>query len=236
MEMSANNFDPKEIGKFEAIAQTWWDPKGPFRGLHDMNPLRLKYISDRTEIKGKNILDIGCGGGILCESLAEMEGHVTGIDLNSPALDVANEHAEKKGLSIDFHNISTEDFAVKNQDNFDIVVCMEMLEHVPDPYSIILSAKKMVKPGGHVYFSTINKTFRSYLLAIIISEYVLNLLEKKTHNFKKFIKPILLRTWGEAAGLTFLEVSGIFYFPYIPICRLSQNTDVNYLMHFTLEN
>jgi 2-polyprenyl-6-hydroxyphenyl methylase/3-demethylubiquinone-9 3-methyltransferase len=230
------NADLREIEKFSGISDQWWDRKGLFRGLHDMNPLRLKYISDRAVIRGERVLDVGCGGGILCEAMAEMGADVVGIDLNGPALRAAEQHAMENGMIIDYRKISAEDLSYELAEElagqFDIVTCMELLEHVPDPFSLVHSCKNLARPGGHVFFSTLNRTVMSYVLAIFMAEYVLRLMRRNTHDPKKFIKPMQLKAWGEKSGLKFKGLSGIFYIPYIPVCRLSRNTAVNYIMHF----
>jgi 2-polyprenyl-6-hydroxyphenyl methylase / 3-demethylubiquinone-9 3-methyltransferase len=226
------NVDISEVGKFSIIADTWWEKKGFFRGLHEMNPLRVDYIAKRSAISEKAILDVGCGGGILSEALARRGGIITGIDMNDAALSVATTHMLKSGLKIDYRRTFAESLANESPGGFDIVTCMEVLEHVPDPASLIAACAKLVKPGGSVFISTISKTFWAFLLAILISEYILGLTDKKTHAYRKFIRPREAKKWGQKAGLSVEDSSGILYIPYLPICCLIPTTDVNYIVHF----
>ena len=226
------NIDPSEINKFAKIADAWWNPRGPMKGLHDLNPLRTAYIRNRMEVKGKTILDIGCGGGILSESLAAAGGEVTGIDLNAAALEIARLHAQKTGLAIDYRNDAAETLADEETQKYDAVACMEVLEHVPDPRSIVNACKKLVKPDGHVFLATLNRTWISWLLAIVAAEYLLKIVRKGTHSYNRFITPGELTDWAKAAGLSRKDLSGIRYIPFGPICYLTRDSSVNYMMHF----
>lgn len=227
------NVNPNEIAKFSALANQWWDPKGPMKPLHELNPLRLSYIQKHAEIAGKNVLDIGCGGGILTESLAIAGAIATGIDMSADAIRAAKNHAEKNNISVTYFQIRTEDFANDYQQFFDVITCMEMLEHVPDPLSIIAAAKKMLKPGGKIFFSTINRTVKAFLEAVIGAEYILNLLPKGTHHYETFIRPSELKTWASEQGLVLQDIQGITYSPFKKEFRLTDKVDVNYLMCFT---
>jgi len=228
----AANVDPSEIAKFEALAKRWWDKNSEFKPLHDINPLRSNFIDERSPVAGLNVLDVGCGGGILCESLAQRGAKVTGIDMGEAPLNVAKLHGLESGVEVDYQQITAEELATKQAGTYDIVTCLEMLEHVPDPSSIVKSCYELVKPGGHVYFSTINRNPKSYLFAIIGAEYVLNLLPKGTHEYSKFITPAELAGWARQAGLGWQEVIGMTYNPLTKKYKLTQNdVTVNYLVH-----
>lgn len=230
--MSNNeNIDKAELAKFEAMASKWWDPNSEFKPLHDINPLRLNYIDEIAGLSGKNVLDVGCGGGILSESMALRGATVTGIDMGEAPLAVARIHQEKSGVEVNYLHSTAEKMAEENANTYDIVTCLEMLEHVPDPSSVIKACQTMVKPGGHVFFSTINRNPKSYLFAIIGAEYVLQLLPKGTHDYKKLIKPSELSAWSRDAGLTVREVKGMTYNPFTKKYKLARNIDVNYLVH-----
>ncbi|MDP1574422.1 MAG: bifunctional 2-polyprenyl-6-hydroxyphenol methylase/3-demethylubiquinol 3-O-methyltransferase UbiG [Coxiellaceae bacterium] len=233
MNDTANNVNPDEIAKFSAMADQWWDPKGPMKPLHALNPLRLAYIQKHAEISGKHVLDIGCGGGILTESLAVAGAIATGIDMSTDAIMAAKNHGEKNNVSVTYYQIRTEDFAKDNQHTFDVITCMEMLEHVPDPLSIIVAAKKMLKPDGKIFFSTINRTVKAFFEAIVGAEYVLNLLPKGTHHYDTFIRPSELNLWAEETGLLLKDIQGITYSPFKKVFTLTNKVDVNYLMCFT---
>jgi 2-polyprenyl-6-hydroxyphenyl methylase/3-demethylubiquinone-9 3-methyltransferase len=192
---SAENYDPSEVRKFEELASRWWDPHSEFKPLHDINPLRLQYIDDHVGLAGKRILDVGCGGGILSESMAERGAHVTGIDAGEAPLEVARLHLLESGLDVHYERMMVEELASEQPGSFDAVTCMELLEHVPDPLSVIRSCYQLVKPGGKVFFSTLNRNPKSYLFAIIGAEYVMNMLPKGTHDFSKFIRPSELDSW-----------------------------------------
>lgn len=221
------NVDPNEISKFDEFAKTWWDPNGSMKPLHQLNPLRLDYVQQRATLKDKSILDIGCGGGILSESLAKAGANVTAIDLSADAIKVATEHA--KNLNINYRVISAEDLASQKPHHFDTITCMEMLEHVPDPQSILKATFEMLKPGGYAFLSTINRTAKSYLAAIIGAEYILQLLPKGTHEYKKFIKPSELNEAAEAVGFQLINLQGIHYNPLNGKFSFCKSVDINYL-------
>ncbi|WP_346798210.1 bifunctional 2-polyprenyl-6-hydroxyphenol methylase/3-demethylubiquinol 3-O-methyltransferase UbiG [Halomonas sp. Bachu 37] len=226
------NVDAAEIAKFEALASRWWDPHSEFKPLHDINPLRLDFIDARTGLAGKNVLDVGCGGGILSEAMAHRGAQVTGIDLGEAPLGVARLHAAESGLSIDYQNISVEQLAASRPGKFDVVTCMEMLEHVPDPASVVRACSALVRPGGYVFFSTINRTPKAYAFAILGAEYVLQLLPKGTHDYAKFIRPSEMAAWNRASGLEVREQSGLTYNPLTRRYRLVANdVSVNYMMY-----
>jgi 2-polyprenyl-6-hydroxyphenyl methylase/3-demethylubiquinone-9 3-methyltransferase len=226
-----DNLDPQEIGKFEELASRWWDPGSEFKPLHDINPLRLDYIDQRARLANKQVVDIGCGGGILTESMAARDAIVTGIDMGSAPLNVARLHLLESGLQVEYRQITAEQLASERAGVYDIVTCMEMLEHVPDPASIIQACYELVKPGGHVFFSTINRNPKSYLFAIIGAEYLLRMLPRGTHDFRKFIRPSELHQWARQAGLVVEDISGMSYNPFTRIYSLGSDIDVNYLMH-----
>ena len=226
-----HNADPQELDKFSQLAHRWWDPQSEFRPLHEINPLRLAWIDRHAGLAGKKALDIGCGGGILSESLAQCGASVTGIDLSEKALGVAKLHLLESGRTVDYRLISAEELAQQMPGAFDVVTCMEMLEHVPDPASTIAACAALVKPGGHVFFSTLNRNPKSYLLAVVGAEYILGLLPKGTHDYARFIKPSELSRWAKSAGLEPDELIGMTYNPLSRKYRLCGNTDVNYLVH-----
>ena len=228
------NIDLDEVEKFASLAARWWDKDSEFKPLHDINPLRLKYIKEQCggSIKGKRILDVGCGGGILCESLALEGAEVVGIDLAEAGLEVAKLHLLESGLDVNYQKITAEEFAESNAETFDIVTCMEMLEHVPEPSSIIKSCSKLVKPQGRVFFSTINRNPKSYFFAIVGAEYVLNLLPKGTHNYEKFIRPSEIDKWARRNNLSIASMIGMTYNPITKRYRLEKDVSVNYLTHY----
>jgi 2-polyprenyl-6-hydroxyphenyl methylase/3-demethylubiquinone-9 3-methyltransferase len=227
------NADPLELQKFSDLAHRWWDPTSEFRPLHEINPLRLEWINARVPLAGKIVLDVGCGGGILAESMARKGGRVTGIDLSDKALKVADLHSLESGVQVRYEMISAEDLAAREPASFDVVTCMEMLEHVPDPAAIVLACAALVKPGGHVFFSTLNRNPKSYLFAVIGAEYLLKLLPKGTHDYMKFITPAELAQYVRNAGLVVGALKGMTYNPLTKIYSLNRNTDVNYLMACT---
>jgi 2-polyprenyl-6-hydroxyphenyl methylase/3-demethylubiquinone-9 3-methyltransferase len=226
------NVDDLEIKKFEALASRWWDPNSEFRPLHEINPLRVNYISQQINLADKNVLDIGCGGGILAEAMVHHGANVTAIDLAEASLAVARLHQLESKLAIDYQNISAEALADKSEQKFDVITCLEMLEHVPDPSSIVEACFRMVKPGGLVFFSTINRNPKSYLFAILGAEYILNLLPKGTHEYGKFIRPSELAAWSRGAGLQLQEQIGLGYNLINKKYSLQKNIDVNYLAFY----
>lgn len=225
------NFDPQEIAKFEELASRWWDPNSEFKPLHEINPLRLEYIDRRTSLKGKTVVDVGCGGGILAESMALKGANVLGIDMGKAPLSVASLHKLESGAELEYQQITAEELADKEAGKYDVVTCMEMLEHVPDPASVIAACSKLVKPDGHVFFSTINRNPKSYLFAIVGAEYVLQMLPKGTHEYSKFIKPSELENWARDAGLHLRELTGMSYNLLSKKYSLGHDVNVNYLMH-----
>ncbi len=225
------NQDPAELHKFSALAHRWWDPNSEFKPLHDINPLRLEWIDLAASLKGKQVLDVGCGGGILAESMARRGAQVTGIDLADKPLGVARLHLLESGLAVDYQLISAEDMALARPGQFDVVTCMEMLEHVPDPLSTIVSCARLVKPQGHVFFSTLNRNPRAYVMAVLGAEYLLKLLPKGTHDYARFIKPSELARMARQAGLFPENFSGMSYNPITQRYFLSQDTGVNYFLH-----
>ncbi len=228
------NIDLDEVEKFASLAARWWDKDSEFKPLHDINPLRLNYIKEQCggSLKGKRILDVGCGGGILCESLALEGAEVVGIDLAEAGLEVAKLHLLESGLNVNYQKITAEEFAESNAETFDIVTCMEMLEHVPEPSSIIKSCSKLAKPQGKVFFSTINRNPKSYFFAIVGAEYVLNLLPKGTHNYEKFIRPSEIDRWARRNNLSINSIIGMTYNPIIKRYKLEKDVSVNYLTHY----
>lgn len=228
------NVDTKEIEKFSEIASRWWDLDSEFKPLHEINPLRLDYINKHAPVANKRLLDVGCGGGILSESMAKKGANVTGIDLSEAALEVATLHAMEAGLTnINYECSSVEDYAAKHDGTFDIVTCMEMLEHVPEPENIVQSCQRLLKPGGAAFFSTLNRNNKSWLMAIVGAEYILNLLPRGTHEWNRFIKPSELSNWCRSAGLQTKDITGMHYQPLSKAYTTGGNVDVNYMM-FTL--
>ena len=226
-----HNADPHELEKFSQLAHRWWDPHSEFRPLHEINPLRLNWIDDHAKLAGKTVLDIGCGGGILAESMAEAGATVTGIDLSEKALGVARLHLLESGKKVDYRMISAEELATQAAGTFDVVTCMEMLEHVPNPASTIAACAALAKPSGHVFFSTINRNPKAYVFAILGAEYILRMLPKGTHDYAKFIKPSELARWAKSVGLQPDELIGMAYNPLSKKYSLGNDTAVNYLMH-----
>lgn len=225
------NVDPNEIRKFEELASRWWDKNSEFKPLHDINPLRANWIDNLAPVAEKKVLDVGCGGGILAESLAQRGAQVTGIDMGDAPLGVAKLHQLESGLSIDYQKSTAEDFAQQHENAYDVVTCLEMLEHVPDPSSVVQACAKMVKPGGHVFFSTINRNPKAFLFAIIGAEYVLRLLPRGTHEYAKFIRPSELANWSRSADLQVNQMTGLLFNPLTKKYRLSDSDmDVNYMI------
>ena len=224
------NVDPAELAKFNELAHRWWDPAGEFRPLHEINPLRLDWIAGRAALEGKGALDVGCGGGILTEAMAQRGASVTGIDLGEKALRIAQLHMLESGVRVRYEAASAEAFAEANPDAFDVVTCMELLEHVPEPPSTVAACARLAKPGGRVFFSTINRNPKAYLLAVIGAEYVLKLLPRGTHDYTRFIKPSELTRWCRDAGLRPLEMTGMTYNPLTKQYKLGSDCDVNYML------
>lgn len=227
------NVDAAELNKFSELAHKWWDKSSEFKPLHDINPLRLNYIDQATSLSGKTVLDVGCGGGILSESMVQKGAAVTGIDLGEKALKVAQLHSLESGVAVDYQLIAVEALAEKQPASFDVVTCLEMLEHVPSPASVVAACAKLVKPNGHVFFSTINRNPKSYLFAVIGAEYVLNMLPRGTHDYKKFIKPSELASWMRPVGLSLQRQIGMSYNPITQNYWLGDDVSVNYMMHTT---
>jgi len=226
------NIDHSEIAKFEALASRWWDLEGEFKPLHRINPLRLSYILDRANgLFDKKVLDVGCGGGILSESMASAGAHVTGLDMGGEPLQVARLHALESGVNVEYVQETVEAHADAHAQQYDVVTCMEMLEHVPDPASVVAACARLVKPGGHVFFSTINRNSKAWLMAIVGAEYVLKMVPKGTHDIKKFIKPSELLSWVDNTPLRERDIIGLHYNPLTNIFKLGPNVDVNYMLH-----
>ncbi|HGG58324.1 MAG TPA: bifunctional 2-polyprenyl-6-hydroxyphenol methylase/3-demethylubiquinol 3-O-methyltransferase UbiG [Gammaproteobacteria bacterium] len=227
---TASNVDPAEIAKFEALASRWWDPDSEFKPLHDINPLRLDYIDRHADIAGKRVLDVGCGGGILSEAMAGYGADVTGIDMGEAPLSVAELHLLESGREVSYRQVPVETLAEESPASFDVVTCLEMLEHVPDPGSVIDACSRLVKPGGWVFFSTINRNPKSFLFAIVGAEYLLRLLPRGTHQYERFIRPSELGQWTRKAGLSTVDLTGMTYNPLTREYKLGDDVDVNYLM------
>ena len=228
-----SNVDQAELDKFSKLAHRWWDPEGEFRPLHEINPLRLEWIAQHAALEGSKVLDVGCGGGILAEAMARRGAQVTGIDLSDKALRVAQLHLLESRLAIEYLSVGAEDLADSRAGGFDVVTCMELLEHVPEPAAMVAACARLVRPGGQVFFSTINRNPKSYLFAVVGAEYVLKLLPKGTHDYLRFIKPSELSRWSRAAGLRADELIGMTYNPVTRRYRLGRDCDVNYLLRTT---
>lgn len=226
------NIDAAELAKFEAMAPIWWDKNGAQKPLHDINVLRVDYINTRAPLAGKNVLDVGCGGGILSESMAALGAVVTGIDASPAPLAVAKMHLKESGWRVDYRMATAETFAAGHSDRFDVVTCLELLEHVPDPASVVAACQRLVKPGGDVLFATLNRNLKSFLFAIIGAEYLLRMVRRGTHSYRKFVKPAELNVWAEAAGLMLQDSIGLHYNPFLKRYSMGGNTHVNYMMHF----
>jgi len=224
------NIDLKELEKFSSRAEQWWDSGGDFKTLHDINPVRLNYVTKYVSLKNSQTMDIGCGGGIFTEALAKQGAIVTGLDASKENIEIASQHASKNELEINYIVSTAESFADDHVDSFDVITCMELLEHVPDPVSIIQAASKMIKPGGHVFFSTINRNIKAYMLAVLTGEYLLKLLPRGTHQYEKFIRPSELVSWCKNNNLEMNNLAGMHYNPLSGQCSLSSQPDVNYLL------
>jgi len=227
---AATNADRGELGKFDALASRFWDPHGEFKPLHILNPVRAAFVAQRTRLAGMRVLDVGCGGGLLCEALARAGAHVTGIDLAPGMIEVARLHAAEQGLEITYENQAAEQLAAGGA-SFDVVTCMEMLEHVPDPARMVQTLGSLARPGGAVFVSTINRNLKSFLLAIVAAEYVLNLIPRGTHEYERLIRPSQLGRWARGAGLSLRELAGLEYNPLSSTCKLTHDPSVNYLAH-----
>lgn len=230
-----DNLDPAEKAKFNALASDWWDPDGQLQTLHDINPVRCSYIQKYVDqqlgdLSNKKILDVGCGGGLLTEFLATKGGLVTGIDVSEQALEVADTHAQQAHMEIEYNCTTVEDYASTQANTYDVITCMELLEHVPDPASVINACRDLLKPGGLLFLSTINRNLKAYLQTKIVAEYLLNLLPRGTHDYSKYSRPSELAAWCRNAGFSVLDISGIAYLPYLRHCRITANSDVNYLL------
>ena len=224
------NVDPSEVEKFNQIAHKWWDPTSEFKPLHDINLLRLNFINENFPLQGKRVLDVGCGGGILSESMAQLGAEVTGLDQSQIAIKIAQLHAKESNLSIDYKLLNIEDFLKKNKIKYDVITCLEMVEHVPNPASIIEACSKLLKKNGRLYLSTINRNPKAFLFAIIGAEYVLKMLPKGTHQYDKFIRPDEIQTWSTRFGLKITDIKGMSYNPFLKTYSLGNDVSVNYLM------
>lgn len=230
------NIDHAEVEKFNALAHKWWDPTSEFRPLHEINPLRVSFIKSKINLKGKTLLDVGCGGGILSESMAKEGAHVTAIDQGEKVIKIAQLHKLESKLDINYKQLNIEDFCIKNKGKFDVITCLEMLEHVPDPASIVKACKSLLKPNGHIFFSTINRNAKAFLFAIIGAEYILGLLPKGTHSYEKFITPSELTVWCEKEGLNLIDIVGMSYNPIIKKYSLGSDVSVNYLVEVSFRD
>ncbi|EKD71020.1 MAG: hypothetical protein ACD_46C00292G0001 [uncultured bacterium] len=233
MHNKAKNYDRDELAKFASLASTWWDPEGELKTLHQINPLRLQYIEEKISLANKTVIDIGCGGGILTESMAHRGAIVTGIDLNKAGIDVAKLHLLESKENVEYLCMAAEDVAEERAEKYDVVTCLEMLEHVPNPAAIVNACATLLKPGGHVFFSTINRHPKAYLFAILGAEYFLKLLPKNTHDYAKFIRPSELNSWIRHSQLHTQEMQGIAYHPFSQQFKLTDDLSVNYLLHAT---
>ena len=233
MKDADTNIDQAEIAKFEAMSSIWWDKNGELKALHDINGLRLNFINDRAPLAGRQVLDVACGGGLLSEAMAALGAEVTGIDAGNEALAVARLHSRQSNLHINYRLSTAENFSKTHREHFDVVTCLELLEHVPEPASIVQACSKLVKPGGDVFFATLNRNPKSFLFAIIAAEYILGLVRKGTHTYSKFIRPIELEHWAGSAGLSSKDLTGLHYNPFLRKYSVGGNVHVNYMMHFS---
>jgi len=230
------NTDTEEIKKFDNVANIWWDLKGEMGTLHTINPLRTKFITDGLDLSGRKVLDIGCGGGILSEALAKVDAHVTGIDLSKDSIEAAKMHASQQGLDIDYRYENIEETASRQAGEFDAITCMEMLEHVPEPNKVIAACSTLLKPGGHAFFSTINRTPKALVMVIFGGEYILRLLPRGTHTYSKLIRPNELKHWAQESGLEFRRLASLIYNPFTRIFKVAEVEDNNYMAHFVKPN
>ncbi len=226
------NVSAQELRKFESSAHDWWNPQGDFRTLHDLTPLRVDYIQSRAQIDNQRILDVGCGGGLLCEALARQGGILTGIDLSKSSLEAARAHMQETQLQIDYRLSSAETFAEAEAEGYAAVVCLELLEHVPDPASTVAACARLTQPGGNLFFSTINRNLKSYLFAVLGAEYVLRLLPRGTHDYRRLVRPSELVQAANTSSLVLRDLSGVSYHPLSRRCKLSRDTSINYIVHF----
>lgn len=226
-----SNVDAEEIQKFEKLASRWWDPHGEFKSLHDINPLRLGFINDRTPLAGKSVIDVGCGGGLLAEAMAELGARVAGIDKGHAPLAVARLHLKETGRAVEYHQASAEEWSAEHAGEYDVVTCLELLEHVPDPSSTVAACARLAAPGGAVFFSTINRNPKAWIFAVVGAEYILGLLPKGTHDYAKLIKPSELEAWCRRAGLETREMTGMHYNPLTQNYWLASGLDVNYIAY-----
>ncbi len=231
-----HNVNPDELAKFAALSSNWWNPEGEMKPLHQMNPLRLDYVKKHATLHNQRVLDVGCGGGLLSEAMAKLDAQVTGIDLSDALIEVARSHAEQQKLSIDYHCISAESLAQTKSNSFDVITCMELLEHVPDPLQLIKNCAELLTPQGIVFFSTINRNLKAYLLAIVGAEYITRLLPKGTHDYAQFIRPSELASWARTCGLHLVDLTGIHYHPFQQRFTLGHNVSVNYIACFRRES
>ena len=229
--LNSENVDSSELSRFESQSRDWWNRNGDFRSLHDINPVRVQYINERATLKGKTVLDIGCGGGILSEAMASLGASVTGIDRGKAAVAAARCHLCTTGLQVTYLELTAENMAMSNPAAFDVITCLELLEHVPDPLSVIQACRTLVKPGGDIFFSTLNRTPQAFLLAIVGAEYVLRLIPRGTHTYCRFIKPVEMIRWLQQAKLIHCETTGMHYHPFSQSCSLGGNLHINYLVH-----
>ena len=230
------NVDPGEISKFERLDQQWWDPHGPFRALHALNPARLRFIEAAVPVAGKRVLDVGCGGGLLCEGLALCKARLTGIDASAGAIRAAQQHCAASGFDIDYRAATVEQFAEEMPPRFDVVTCMELLEHVPEPAALLATCARLLNPGGALIVATINRNLQSWLGAIVAAEHVLRILPRGTHDYARFIRPAELSRWLRSAGFEIVEIAGLRYLPWINRCALTNHPSVNYLLHARLRD
>jgi len=232
MDNFSRNIDETEIAKFTSRSAHWWNLNGDFKALHDINPVRVAYIQNRAGLSGKSVLDVGCGGGILAEAMSRKGGQVTGIDMSRPALLAAKTHGRKSGLQIDYACITAESLAESAIGYFDIVTCMELIEHVPSPKLLIQACSRLTKPGGDVFFATINRTTLVYLLVVLAAEYVFGIVRKGMHDYRKFVRPADLKKWADGSNLDLQNLSGMRYIPFVRKSALCRNVSMNYFMHF----
>ena len=231
-EKAFDNIDAAELAKFEAMAPIWWDKNGVQKPLHDINVLRVDYINTRVPLANKNVLDVACGGGILSEAMAALGAVITGIDASPAPLAVAKMHLKESGLEVDYQLATAENFATEHFERFDVVTCLELLEHVPDPASVVSACYRLVKPGGDVFFATLNRNLKSFVFAIIGAEYLLRMVKRGTHSYRKFVKPTEIDGWAKTAGLIRQDLTGLHYNPFLKRYSMGGNTHVNYMMHF----